>query len=81
MIIDTVIIDEKEYYVVDKVKYNNQIYYYLVSLTDNKDILIRKYILRDGKEYLIGLENEEEFNKVLESYIRENSKKETKEKN
>ena len=61
----TVFIENEEFYVVDKVVLNNSEYYYLISVLDESKFMIRKIEKKDGKEYLVGLEDENEFYMVL----------------
>ena len=64
----TVFIENEEFYVVDKVVLNNSEYYYLISVLDESKFMIRKIEKKDGKEYLVGLEDENEFYMVLNEY-------------
>ena len=70
MKIDTVIIENKEYYIVQKFPIQNNIYYMLISTTDEKDMIIRRLTIENDKEYLVGLVDEEEFNLVINEYYK-----------
>ncbi|MBQ9072547.1 MAG: hypothetical protein IJY25_05270 [Bacilli bacterium] len=70
MILDTVLISNEEYYVVEKLKVNSQEYYILVSVADEENVCIRKRINELGEDYLIGLADEEEFNLVMYEYLK-----------
>lgn len=68
MNMETVILNEKEYYVIEKIIIEEKEYYILINTTDNEDICIRKKIIEKEEEYLVGLESEKEFNLVMEEY-------------
>lgn len=70
MKIDTVIIENKEYYVVQKFMIQNNTYYMLISTTDEKDMIIRRLSIENNKEYLVGLVDENEFNLVINEYYK-----------
>lgn len=40
-------------------------YLYLANIDNAEDFCIRKNVLRDGKEYIETLDNEQEFQKAL----------------
>ncbi len=65
-------IDGKEYIELDTVEVNNNKYIYLVSTNDDKDFLINKIVVDNGKEYYEGLESNEEFQIVLLNFIKKN---------
>lgn len=65
-------IDGKEYIELDAVEVNNSKYVYLVSTNDDKDFLINKIVIDNGKEYYEGLESNEEFQIVLLNFIKKN---------
>lgn len=66
----TIIIDEEEYYIVGKVALNSNRYYCLISTIDSEKFIVRKLENIDDKEYLSGLKDEEEFNSVLNEYLK-----------
>ena len=65
-------IDGKEYIELDTVEVKGSKYVYLVSTNDDKDFLINKIVLDNGKEYYESLENNEEFQIVLLNFIKKN---------
>lgn len=65
-------IDGKKYIELDTVEVNNNKYVYLVSTNDDKDFLINKIVVDNGKEYYEGLESNEEFQIVLLNFIKKN---------
>ena len=52
-------IDGKEYIELDTVEVKGSKYVYLVSTNDDKDFLINKIVLDNGKEYYESLESNE----------------------
>ena len=77
MNVDTVVLDEQEYFVVETIELKNNLYYFLVNEKDNKDICIRKKIVENNVEYLSGLDDEQEFNFVLQTYLNNRNLKKT----
>lgn len=65
-------IDGKEYIELDIVEVKGSKYVYLVSTNDDKDFLINKIVLDNGKEYYESLESNEEFQIVLLNFIKKN---------
>lgn len=65
-------IDGKEYIELDTVEVKGSKYVYLVSTNDDKDFLINKIVLDNGKEYYKSLESNEEFQIVLLNFIKKN---------
>ena len=59
-------IDDKDYIVVNEIDYNNKHYVYLVNENDTNDIMIR---IEKG-EYLEPLEDEKEFEELLNLFIK-----------
>lgn len=73
MKVETIILNNKEYILLEKINVGYNEYYILANEFDNKDLCIRKKMVENNDEYLIGLDNEEEFNLVMTSYL-ENKK-------
>ena len=69
MNIETVKVENKNYYIVNELEANNNLYLYLVNENDNSDIIIRKKVIIDDEEFLTGLDDEEEFNMVMKLYL------------
>lgn len=62
----SIILDDGIEYIIFKDKIINDIKYTLfVNINDDSDICFRKTIIMDNEEYYIGLDNEEELNKVI----------------
>lgn len=60
--------DNIDYIVISKINIDNNTYLFLANENDPKDLCIRKEITENNIEYLVGLENEDEFNKVMLEY-------------
>ncbi len=56
--------DNKEYYLLREI--DN--YLYLVNTQDENDITIRKNVVKDGKNYVQRLDDENELQKALELF-------------
>ena len=64
--VETLEIDGKEYFLVDKILDKTTNYYYFANINDTSDI----QILKDkDEEYIKGLDTEVEFDKALEIYL------------
>lgn len=68
MNLHTVLLDNNEYYVIKEIEMNNNYYYILSNCDNNLDICIRKKIVKNNQEYLVGLNSEKEFNDVFTLY-------------
>lgn len=68
MNLKTVILDNNEYYIIKEIKMNNNYYYILSNCDNNLDICVRKKIVKNNIEYLVGLTSEQEFDNVFEMY-------------
>lgn len=62
----SIVLDDGVEYIIFKDKIINDIKYTLfVNINDDSDICFRKTIIKDNEEYYIGLDNEEELNRVI----------------
>ena len=61
--------DNIEYTEIDKIEYNNNTYLFLSDLENPENFCIRKLVIENDEEYIIGLETEEEFDKILNLFI------------
>ena len=68
MTLQTIIIDNMEYYIFDKVKFNNSTYYVLSNCSNELDILIQKEIVKNNEIYITNLDSEEEFDSFFKFY-------------
>ena len=76
MKIPTVIIDKKEFYNMWQIKLNDILYCFLIDVNDNSNCLIRRLENDGEKDYLCGLNSEEEFNLVMQEFIKKFDKSE-----
>lgn len=60
--------DGNEYIEIDKIDDNNNTYIVLSNSNDPNDFCIRKLITEEGKEYIVGLDGDEEFDKIYEIF-------------
>lgn len=60
---------DADYYEARRLILSGNIYCLFVNLDDNQDCFFRKLIFENGKEYYTGLDDESEFNIVLNSFI------------
>lgn len=63
--VNTVIINDIEYMIIETIQMDNNSYAMLVNINDENDFFIRKIIIKDGKEYFSALSGREEFEKLL----------------
>ena len=61
--------DNIEYTEIDRVNYNHNTYVILSDLDNPNDFGIKKLINENNYEYIIELNNKEEFNNVLKIFI------------
>lgn len=65
---------DKEYFIVDESILDNTKYTFFAEVENPKNFCFRKTIIEDGEEYYIGLDDENEFNKVLLFFTKKNLK-------
>lgn len=63
--VNTVILNDIEYMIVDTINIDDSLYAMLISVNDEKDFCFKKIVVKDDKEYFSGLASKEEFEKVL----------------
>lgn len=61
--------DNIEYTEIDRVNYNHNTYVILSDLDNPNDFCVKKLINENNYEYIIELNNKEEFNNVLKIFI------------
>ena len=64
--------DGLEYAEVKKIIYNGILYLFLSSLENDDNFCIRKLVDKNGKQVLIGLDDEAEFNEILSIFVSKN---------
>ena len=65
--VEIIDIDNKKYMVLNEIEDNGTTYLYLTNIKNPKDFLIQKTDKNDS-DYLVNLDNEEEFNKAFELF-------------
>ena len=65
MELDVIDIDGIEYAILTQLPLNGNTYAYLGALDDPETFMIRKIIEEDGEQFLVKLDNEEEFDSAL----------------
>lgn len=60
--------DNKDYAEIDKINYNNNTYVFLSELNNPENFCIRKITIENNEEYIVGLDNEEEFDTLLKLF-------------
>jgi len=71
--VNTVILENGiEYTEVDDLIYNNIRYVLLSNVKNVKDSCIRKISIKEDEEFLSGLDNEEEFDLILDLFMQKN---------
>ncbi len=58
----------KEYGIIDTLTHNNSNYLVLVNILDNNDFCVRKVIEKEGREVIIKLNNQNEFEEIMEMF-------------
>lgn len=71
--IKTITLDDKEYYVMDKLSINDIVYFYFINSNDMNDIIVRKLESDNGEFYLSQLD-EEEFDTVMNAFVEKMNK-------
>ena len=62
--VEIIDIDNKKYMVLNEIEDNGETYLYLTNIKNPKEFLIQK-VDKNDKDYLINLDDEEEFNRAL----------------
>lgn len=65
--VEIIDIENKKYMVLNEIEDNGTTYLYLTNIKNPKDFLIQKTDKNDS-DYLVNLDNEEEFNKAFELF-------------
>lgn len=73
--VEIIDIENKKYMVLNEITDNGETYFYLTNIKNPKDFLIQK-VDKNDKDYLVNLDNEEEFNKALDLFNNKNNNEE-----
>ncbi len=63
-------IDDKKYVMADQFSLNNVDYVFLSNLDNPKDFCFRKLKIDGDAKLLVGLDNDEEFDAVIEEFMK-----------
>ena len=66
--------DNIEYVVVDTAIIDGNKYIFFANINDEKDICFKKLISENGEDYFTGLDDENELNKVILYFTKQNIK-------
>lgn len=73
MEVDTIVLENGiEYTEIDDLIYNNTKYILLSNINNVKDSCIRKISIQDNEEYLCRLDNDNEFDMILDMFLEKN---------
>lgn len=64
-------VDKEDYELLRKVIANNNLYFLFANVDDISDFFFRKYKFEHGKEYYVGLDDDEEFHIVYDAFRKE----------
>ena len=71
--IKSIVLDDGiEYYIYDTEIVDNIEYTLFVNINDNTDICFRKTITENNENFYIGLDNQQEFEKVVLTFTKKN---------
>ncbi len=70
--VKTITIDNIEYIIIDDITADNTRYIYLIEDNNPSKFMIRKVKVIEGNEYLVNLDNDEEFNKASQLFQEKN---------
>ena len=65
--VEIIDIDNKKYMVLNEIEDNGEIYLYLTNVKNPKDFIIQK-IDKNDNNYLVNLDDEDEFNRALKLF-------------
>ncbi len=57
--------DGIDYIIVDEISFENNRFVYLSNINNKADFCIRKIVLKDEKEVLVGLSDDQEFDTAM----------------
>lgn len=71
MELDTIILDDGiEYAIIKELKINDVLYTLFANVNDSEDICYRKTITQNDEEYYVGLDDDNEFDLVANSFAK-----------
>lgn len=66
----TIIIDNKEYCIIDTIMIDDTEYTYFINTSDETDFFFKKTTIKNGEKYYSPLKDKNEFEKVLLSFAK-----------
>jgi len=57
--------DGIDYAVIDEIKHNENTYIYLTNINDYEDFCIRKILVENNEQFIVGLDDDKEFDLAL----------------
>lgn len=70
--LDAIKLEGREFVIVDEIIVNNIKYVHLANADDPMDFCIRKIVIENNEEMLIGLDSDEEFDMALDAFVKKN---------
>lgn len=67
--------DNLDYVIIDTLANKENQYFFLAQELDENNVCVRKVIKEEGKEFLVKLDNEEEFLEVLKLFNSKHNKR------
>lgn len=64
--------DGATYVITAEIEKEGKKYIYLNNILDPQDFCIRKYIIESEEEYLVGLDNKQEYDSAIKYFIEKN---------
>lgn len=68
MEINIIEFNNKEYYLLKEIVYNNQTYCYFMNVDNKLDLCVKKLINKDNEEYYVGLKDENELKEAIKKF-------------
>lgn len=65
--------DGNTYTVVDKIEKLDKSYIYLANIENVQDFCIRKEIMENGETFIVGLDNDQEYEEAMNLFINKNN--------
>lgn len=65
--------DGNTYTVVDKIEKLDKSYIYLANIENVQDFCIRKEITENGETFIVGLDNDQEYEEAMNLFIKKNN--------
>lgn len=70
--VETIELEGKKYIIVSETKINDITYMHLANINNPEDFCIRKVIMENGEEMIVGLDDKKEFEMALNIFLEKN---------